>query len=122
MTQSSPRAASETSGPIVPDAPAGGRGNGSTAIEKVEQHATTVLVRYFASARAAAGVEEEFLQLRPGASVEDAIAELRLLHPADLPRVLDAASFLLDGIAVRDITRELPDGAELDVLPPFAGG
>jgi len=35
---------------------------------------------------------------------------------------LDAASYLLDGIAVRDLTRPLTDGAELDVLPPFAGG
>ena len=32
------------------------------------------------------------------------------------------ASYLLDGIAVRDLTPPLHDGAELDVLPPFAGG
>jgi molybdopterin converting factor small subunit len=54
--------------------------------------------------------------------VSDAVAELRRLHPADLPRVLDAASYLLDGFAVRDLARPLQDGAELDVLPPFAGG
>ncbi|MEU5257842.1 MoaD/ThiS family protein [Amycolatopsis sp. NPDC021455] len=82
----------------------------------------TIVVRYFAAARAAAGAEEEKVQLPAGASVADAVAELRRLHPASLPRVLDAASYLLDGIAVRDLTRPLPDGAELDVLPPFAGG
>lgn len=82
----------------------------------------TIVVRYFASARAAAGEEEEKVQLPEGASVGDAVAELRRLHPVALPRVLDAASYLLDGVAVRDPGRELRDGAELDVLPPFAGG
>jgi len=82
----------------------------------------TIVVRYFAAARAAAGVDEEKVQLASGASVADAVGELRRLHPASLPRVLDAASYLLDGIAVRDLTRPLRDGAELDVLPPFAGG
>jgi molybdopterin converting factor small subunit len=82
----------------------------------------TIVVRYFAAARAAAGVDEEKVQLPAGASVADAVAELRRLHPSSLPRVLDAVSYLLDGIAVRDLTRPVKDGAELDVLPPFAGG
>ena len=82
----------------------------------------TIVVRYFASARAAAGAEEEKVQLASGASVSDAVAELRRLHPSSLPRILDAVTYLLDGIAVRDLTRPLRDGAELDVLPPFAGG
>ncbi|MFF5989797.1 MoaD/ThiS family protein [Prauserella flavalba] len=100
----------------------GSPSSGQVADTQGEQHATTVLVRYFASARAASGVEEEVLRLPAGASVSEAIDELRKLHPAELPRILEAASFLLDGIAVRDISRQLPDGAELDVLPPFAGG
>ena len=82
----------------------------------------TIVVRYFAAARAAAGVDEEKVQLPSDASVADAVDELRRLHPASLPRVLDAVSYLLDGIAVRDLTRRLTDGAELGVLPPFAGG
>ncbi|MCR6484287.1 MoaD/ThiS family protein [Amycolatopsis sp. OK19-0408] len=82
----------------------------------------TIVVRYFAAARAAAGAEEEKVQLPAGARVSDAVAELRQLHPEGLPRILDAVSYLLDGIAVRDLTRPLTDGAELDVLPPFAGG
>ncbi|WP_203612518.1 MoaD/ThiS family protein [Amycolatopsis sp. SID8362] len=82
----------------------------------------TIVVRYFAAARAAAGVDEEKVQLPSGASVADAASELRRLHPEGLPKVLDAVSYLLDGVAVRDPGRELVDGAELDVLPPFAGG
>lgn len=82
----------------------------------------TIVVRYFAAARAAAGTEEEKVQLTEGALVSDAVAELRRLHPDGLPRVLDAVSYLLDGVAVRDLSRPLTDGAELDVLPPFAGG
>lgn len=83
---------------------------------------TTVLVRYFAAARAASGVDQEVLQLPAGASVHEALTHLRERHPDGLPRVLEAASFLLDGIAVRDPAQPLPDGSELDVLPPFAGG
>jgi molybdopterin converting factor small subunit len=82
----------------------------------------TVLVRYFASARAASGVDEEKVQLNAEPSVGDLVAELRRTHPESLPRVLDAASFLLDGVAVRDRARVLTDGARIDVLPPFAGG
>jgi molybdopterin synthase sulfur carrier subunit len=82
----------------------------------------TVLVRYFASARAASGVDEEKVQLSTGSSVGDLVAELRLTHPGGLSRVLDAASFLLNGVAVRDRARVLTSGAEVDVLPPFAGG
>lgn len=84
--------------------------------------ATTVLVRYFASARAAAGVDQELLQLPDGASVAEALDAVRERHPRALSRVLDAAGFLVDGIAVRDPSRPLRDGSELDVLPPFAGG
>nr|WP_208406000.1 MoaD/ThiS family protein [Amycolatopsis granulosa] len=82
----------------------------------------SVVVRYFASARAAAGVEEEVLELPAGASVAEAVVALRDLHPETLPRILRAASFLVDGVAVRDPARPLPEGAQLDVLPPFAGG
>ncbi|WP_158882039.1 MoaD/ThiS family protein [Amycolatopsis anabasis] len=90
--------------------------------EQGDRHATTVLVRYFASARAATGVDSEVLKIPAGSSVGEAVTELRRLHPGDLERVLDAASFLLDGVAVRDPGIGVPDGAELDVLPPFAGG
>ena len=82
----------------------------------------TVTVRYFAAARAAAGVEAEPLELPDGATVADALAAVRERHGAELARVLDRCSFLLDEVAVRDRSAVLPAGATLDVLPPFAGG
>lgn len=99
-----------------------GTGDVIETSREAEGRAVTVRVRYFASARAATGVDSELVQLPASASVADAVTHLRTTHPDGLPRILEAASFLLDGIAVRDHDRPLPDGAELDVLPPFAGG
>ena len=82
----------------------------------------TLTVRHFAAARAAAGVEEEKLQLTAGATVADALAALRSAHGPEFARVLDRCSFLLDEIAVRDREKVVPADAALDVLPPFAGG
>ena len=83
---------------------------------------TTVRVRYFAGARAAAGQAEESIVLPVKATVHDAVDEMAARHGAALTRVLAAASFLIDGVAVRDRAVVLSDGAGLDVLPPFAGG
>ncbi|SDD27671.1 MoaD/ThiS family protein [Actinokineospora iranica] len=94
-------------------------GDASTAVSGAT---TTVTVRYFAGARAAAGVPEETLALPSGATVHDALATLSARHGDALSRVLRAASFLVDGVAVRDRAAALPDGTGLDVLPPFAGG
>lgn len=81
-----------------------------------------VHVRYYAAARAAAGTESETVTLPAGSSVADALAHLRERHSEELSRVLKAASFLLDGVAVRLQSQALSDGVQLDVLPPFAGG
>lgn len=80
-------------------------------------------VRYFAAARAAAGVETETLAL-PGdtATVEDVLRELARRHGPDLEKVVAACSFLLDEVAVRSRETPVAAGAVLDVLPPFAGG
>ena len=82
----------------------------------------TVTVRFFAAARAAAGVETEPIELPPGATIIDALGVVRERHGAELARVLERCSFLLDEVAVRDRSAPLPDKATLDVLPPFAGG
>ncbi|GAA5111748.1 MoaD/ThiS family protein [Haloechinothrix salitolerans] len=81
-----------------------------------------VHVRYYASARAAAGTEAETLDLPEGADLAAALDAIRAQHDAALARVLTAASFLLDEVAVRRHSAPLHDGARLDVLPPFAGG
>ncbi|KEI45447.1 MoaD/ThiS family protein [Saccharopolyspora rectivirgula] len=86
----------------------------------------TVQVRYFAGARAAAGTPEETVRVdRPaGAAVTaaDVIEAVLDKHDQKLRDVVGACSFLLNGVAVRDQQVRVPDGAQLDVLPPFAGG
>ena len=80
--------------------------------------AETVLVRYWAGARAAAGVDEERL---PGAAtVGDLVTRLAAAHPA-LEQVLPVCSVLVAGRASAG-TDPLPGGAVVEVLPPFAGG
>lgn len=79
-------------------------------------------VRYFAAARAAAGTTGEELTVPAGSTVHDVLDTLAARHGEELTRVLKACSFLLDGMAVRDRAAMLTEGAELDVLPPFAGG
>ena len=81
-----------------------------------------VSVRYFAAARAAAGVEAEDVDVPPGATVDILLKTVRASHGDELGRVLDRCSFLLDEVAVRDRDLPLHDGALVDMLPPFAGG
>jgi sulfur-carrier protein len=86
-------------------------------------------VRYFAAARAAAGVEEEKFDLPEGATVaellEAVLAVERPEPPAGtppLPRILSRSSFLLNEVAVRDQSTVVGPDDVVDVLPPFAGG
>ena len=86
-------------------------------------------VRYFAAARAAAGVEEEGFNLPPGATVADLLQAVLAVERAEPPagtppleRLLGRSSFLLNEVAVRDRSTVLNPGDVVDVLPPFAGG
>ena len=83
---------------------------------------TTVAVRYFAAARAAAGVEAEKIQVPSTATVADLLDAVRAEHGPELARVLARCSYLLDEVAVRDHATPVTDASSLDVLPPFAGG
>jgi sulfur-carrier protein len=76
----------------------------------------SVTVRYWAGARRAAGVEQEMMT---AATVGELRAELEA-RPA-LAKIAAVASFLVDAQQAGDTTA-LHDGAEVDVLPPFAGG
>jgi molybdopterin converting factor small subunit len=78
-----------------------------------------VLVRYFAGARAAAGVAEEKVA---AASLGALIAALEARHGERLGSVLAACTFLVDGLARRDRAAPLAPDSVVDVLPPFAGG
>jgi molybdopterin converting factor small subunit len=101
----------------------------------------TVTVRYFAAARAAAGVPDESLTVssnavRPAATGQPAgagdgpgAATVGLVlnaaigrHGAALATVLRRCSFLLDEVAVHGTETRVRPGQVLDVLPPFAGG
>jgi molybdopterin converting factor small subunit len=78
--------------------------------------AATVTVRYWAGAQRAAGRETEQLTAAT-------VGELRAVLAArpELTKVAAVASFLVDGQQAGDTTA-LHEGAEVDVLPPFAGG
>ncbi|MGV0851998.1 MoaD/ThiS family protein [Mycolicibacterium phlei] len=81
----------------------------------------TVTVRYFAAARAAAGNEEETIQLQRRLTVADLVAQLSE-RSDELAKVLQRCSFLVDEVAVRNLDTALRDNQTVDVLPPFAGG
>lgn len=81
-----------------------------------------VTVRYWAAAKAAAGVAEEPYD---AATLADALAAVRERHPGELSRVLLRCAFLIDGDPVGTRGHEtvrLADGGTVEVLPPFAGG
>ena len=87
----------------------------------------SVLVRYWASAREAAGVAEERVETPGGATLAGVLAEVRARHAASprFGRVLGVCSVLVDGVPAGrqdPATVRLADGAEVDLLPPFAGG
>lgn len=73
-------------------------------------------VRYWAGARRAAGRDRESL----AAATVGELREVLRARP-ELAAVVAVASFLVDGQRATDET-PLHDGAEVDVLPPFAGG
>ena len=77
---------------------------------------TLVTVRYWAGARRAAGRDSEQLS---ATTLNDLRAQLAA-RPA-LTDVIASSSILVDSVASRDDIA-LPNGAIIDVLPPFAGG
>lgn len=77
-----------------------------------------VTVRFFAAARAAAGVNEITLDSSSAMQILDQAASL---HPK-LGQVLPQCSYLLDEVSLKDLSVLVSDGSILDVLPPFAGG
>jgi molybdopterin converting factor small subunit len=79
-------------------------------------------IRYWAAAKAAAGVAEEPYAAENLAEALDAARER---HPGELVRVLQRCSFLVDGAPVGTRGHEtvrLAEGGTVEVLPPFAGG
>jgi molybdopterin converting factor small subunit len=81
-----------------------------------------VMVRFFAAARAAAGVDQEQIEVHPPATVADVVRAASDRHGPQLAVVLRRCSFLLDEMAVHGHQEPVTQGSVLDVLPPFAGG
>jgi molybdopterin converting factor small subunit len=82
------------------------------------EHDGSVTVRYWAGARAAAGVDEDVLT--GCATVGDAMNAAGRLRPALAP-IAAVSTLLLDGRTVHRDT-SLSQGDVVEVLPPFAGG
>ena len=80
------------------------------------------VLRYFAAAKAAAGLGEESLD---AATLAEALTLAENRHGARLAQVLAGCSFVVDGHPVgtrsHDTVALAPD-AVVDCLPPFAGG
>lgn len=79
-----------------------------------------MIVHYYAGAAEAAGLTEETVDDAPGEAVQGAADRLAARHPG-LGPILGVCSFFINGASARGDAL-LPDGAHLDVLPPFAGG
>ena len=78
----------------------------------------TVTVRYWAGARAAAGVDEE--RVDGVTTVAELTARLLEVRPG-LAAVLPVCTVLVDGLA-SSADDPVPAGVVVEVLPPFAGG
>lgn len=81
-------------------------------------------IRYWAAAKAAAGVGEEPYE---ASTLAEAIAAAALKEGrnGDFERVVARSSFLVNGdpVGTRDHDGVvLPEGGVVEVLPPFAGG
>ena len=84
-----------------------------------------MLIRFFAGAAEAAGVDETTIdatELTVAQVMDELPTRLPDHDPERLPKVLAASSLLADGARLDDRTRPLGGVAQLDVLPPFAGG
>ena len=75
-------------------------------------------IRYFAAARAAAGVSIEHVEPASLSQILATITE----DNAQLAHVIEQCSFLVDSVAVNDMNMPIHAGSFIDVLPRFAGG
>jgi molybdopterin synthase sulfur carrier subunit len=87
---------------------------------------TRITVRYWASARAAAGVDSDGLDTQGPTTLADVLRRVRERHPDQRFRaVLDTCSLMVEDRPVTGHDPEQVDvrpGESVEVLPPFAGG
>ena len=87
----------------------------------------SVTVRYWAAARAAAGVECDVVPLDPGTTLADVLEEVRSLHAGSdrFAGVVSVCSMLVGDRPVGSAEPtevQLSPGDTVELLPPFAGG
>jgi sulfur-carrier protein len=90
---------------------------GASGREGASGAGSEVTIRYWASARAAAGCDSECFA---GHHVGDVLGAAAAAHTG-LGPVLQVSTILLDGRPVT-ASEPLSEGTTLEVLPPFAGG
>jgi molybdopterin synthase sulfur carrier subunit len=96
------------------------------AHEGARDEIAPITVRYWASARAAAGVESDAVPVLGPLSLADVVRRVVALHPGSrLPGVIEACSVLVGDEPVKsrdpEVVRVRP-GQTVEFLPPFAGG
>ena len=77
-------------------------------------------IRYFAGAAEAAGTVGE--EVAEGDLTGEALIARLGAGRDDLAAVLAVSTLLVDGRPLADESAVVPGGAQVDVLPPFAGG
>lgn len=99
----------------------------STSESATQPQNGTITVRYWASARAAAGLEQEYVEASGPLTLAEVQRLLRERHEGDrrLLDVLRTCSILVGDRPVAsaepaEVT--VPPGACVEFLPPFAGG
>jgi molybdopterin converting factor small subunit len=86
-----------------------------------------VTVRYWAAARAAAGVESDTVEVGDGTTLAVLLKTVQDLHP-DRPRLADVVGVCSVLVGDRPVGAIRPDdvairsGDTVELLPPFAGG
>lgn len=90
-------------------------------------HTGQVTLRYWASARAAAGVDSDPLEVSGLTTLAELVARVKGLHAAS-PRFAQVLATCSVMVGDRPVTTEDPSavkvapGATVEFLPPFAGG
>jgi len=87
----------------------------------------SITVRYWAAARAAAGVDSDVLPASEGTTLADVLAAVQALHGdrPRLPQVVQVCSVLVGDRPVGSADPAsvlLRAGDTVELLPPFAGG
>lgn len=86
---------------------------------------SNVTVRYFAAAKAAAGVDHDSIEVSGPMPLADVLARALQLRGPELAKVATACSILVQDAPLGDRDPAgvmVEPGDEVHLLPPFAGG